>query len=167
MGLFNSCPLSFKFSYIDRKEQGYNPFFVLGNDVHLFIDTFFDITTPLDDGTIQNLSKLKFYPNMPYKKNVAKFEIERWESIHRAGFDSTFFLPVMKEKKWKIEDPKLVGIVDRVHKCHKGDIFAPKHKDFNDSDLIIVENKTGKPTPEKCKNYVSDMLWYKIIIENY
>jgi len=111
------------------------------------------------------LSNLVFHPNTPYKKNVAKFEVERFEKITKAGFDQTFFMPVEKEKKWQTESPKLIGVVDRVHKCCKADLLSPENPEFKEGDLVIVENKTGKPTPKKCKNYEKDMLWYKIIME--
>lgn len=114
---------------------------------------------------MEGISELIFAPNVSYKKNVVKFELKRWEVLYKAGFDSSFFFPKFKEKKWVTENPKLIGIVDRVHKCCLADVFAPKHSEFKDGDFVIVENKTGKPTAEKCKKYKTDMLWYKILIE--
>lgn len=163
---FDGCPKNFHYSYVSDEEieEAENPFFIIGTDVHDFIDLFFDVIS-IEDGKIIGVSELIFHPNTPYKKNVAKFELERWDAINGAGFDETYFWPVVKEKKWITENPKLIGIVDRVHKCCKADVFAPKHKEFKDGDLVIVENKTGKPTAEKCRNYEEDMLWYKIIME--
>ncbi len=163
--VYDMCPYAFKLGYVDKIPQGENPYFKIGIDVHEFIDTFFDIVVPLDSGELQNISSLQYHPNTEYKKNVAKFEIERWRNIHNAGFDISFFIPVEKEKKWQVENPKLVGVVDRVHKCCKIDPFASSVEEFKNGDLVIVENKTGKMTKEKCKNYESDMLWYKIIME--
>ena len=165
-GTYEGCPKAFHYSYIDESdvEQAENPFFRIGTDVHDFIDTMFDIIT-VEDGKLIGISNLKFHPNTPYKKNVVKFEMERFEAIKNAGFDESFFWPVVKEKMWTTENPRLIGVVDRVHKCCKADVFAPKHPEFKDGDLVIVENKTGKPTAEKCRNYEEDMLWYKIIME--
>jgi len=164
-GIYDACPMSFKYSYIDKIKQEANPWFRIGTDVHNFIDDFFDIVTPIEGGELQNISKLKFHPNTPYKKNVAKFEIERWQKIHAAGKDKTFFDPVVKEKMWTTQSPKLIGVVDRVHKVCKVDFFAPDFPEFKDGDLVIVENKTGMTTKAKCKAYEEDMIWYKIIIE--
>ena len=162
---FDGCPFGFALNYVLSLHQLPNPFFKIGIDVHDFADKIFDIVEPQSDGSLLGISKLRFHPNMSYKKNVVKFEMERWQAINAAGFDTTYFFPTVKEKKWKTQNPKLVGIVDRVHKCFKKDVFAPPHPEFKDDDLVIVENKTGKPTAEKCKNYESDMLWYKIIME--
>ncbi len=165
-GTAETCMQKFKYNYIDKSiEKAPNPYFILGNDVHDFIEKLFKIIKPLDDGNIEGISTLKFHPNTPYKKNVVKFEIQRWQEIQKAGFDSTYFMPVQNEKMWKTENPKLIGVVDRVHKCCKVDVLAPKHPEFKDGDLVIVENKTGKPTAAKCRGYEEDMLWYKIIIE--
>jgi len=163
-GTFDACPLAFKYNYIDHIEQEENPFFKVGIDVHTFIDNFFDIVS-VDGNSLSGISEMGFAPNTSYKKNVVKFELERWEVLFEAGFDESFFYPKLKEKKWITERPKLIGIVDRVHKCCSIDVFAPKHPEFKDGDLVIVENKTGKPTAEKCKKYKNDMLWYKILIE--
>ncbi|MCK4670867.1 MAG: PD-(D/E)XK nuclease family protein [Nanoarchaeota archaeon] len=164
-GLFESCPFAFKISYIDKRPQEANPYFIIGTDVHDFIDNFFDVVEAMENGDLKNISKLKFHPNLSYKKNVVKFEIGRWKDLQAQGFDATYFNPVAKEKKYITESPKLIGIVDRIHKCCREDVFAPKHEDFKDGDLVIVENKTGKPTPKKCKKYEEDMLWYKILAE--
>lgn len=163
--MFDSCPLSFKYKYLDGLEEAENPYFKVGIDVHSFIDVMFDKVTPLDNGELQGISELTYHPNTPYKKNVVKFEIERWSAIHKAGLDKSFFIPVEKEKKWIVENPKLIGIIDRLHKCFKGDPFAMKHPDFNEGDYVICENKTGIPTKAKCKEYEVDLHWYKIIIE--
>jgi CRISPR/Cas system-associated exonuclease Cas4 (RecB family) len=165
-GNFKSCPKAFYYTYVceEQIEEAENPFFKIGIDVHDFIDNFFDIIK-IENKQIVGLSNLIFHPNTPYKKNVVKFELERFEAVKKAGFDLTYFLPTVKEKRWTTQNPKLIGIVDRVHKCFKNDIFAPKHKEFKDGDLVIVENKTGKPTAQKCKDYEEDMLWYKIIME--
>jgi CRISPR/Cas system-associated exonuclease Cas4 (RecB family) len=162
---FDKCPLMFKFSYIDRLERGENPYFSIGTDVHEFIDQFFDKVEPEKGGALRRVSELQFHPNTEYRKNVTKFEIERWKLIDSLGFDDTFFKPVIKEKKYITEIPQLIGVVDRVHKCCKQDPFAPKHPEFQDGDLVIVENKTGKPTAEKCQGYINDLVWYKIILE--
>ena len=175
-GNYDGCPKSFYYTYVDDSdiEEEENPFFIIGIDVHDFIDDFFDIIS-IEEGQMVGLDKLKFHPNTPYKKNVAKFELERYEAVRNAGFDDTYFFPTVKEKRWRTENPKLIGIVDRVHKCFKGDVFAPTvfdndanripHPEFKDGDLVIVENKTGKPTNQKCLDYEEDMLWYKIIME--
>jgi hypothetical protein len=102
---------------------------------------------------------------MDYKKNFVKFELERFEKIKQKGYTNDFFLPLFNETQWITESPRLIGIVDRIHRCFKDDVFAPKHPDFKDGDLVIVENKTGKPTFEKCKGYKKDGYWYKILIE--
>lgn len=162
---YDSCPLAFRYNYIDKLPQKENPWFITGIDVHEFIDHLFDVVIPLDDGELQNISQLKYHPNGDYKKNVVKFEIQRWKAIHDAGFDKSFFIPVEKEKKWQIEKPKLIGIVDRVHKCCKADPFAPNHPEFENSQLVITENKTGVMTKAKCHDYEKDLLWYKIIME--
>lgn len=170
--LFDTCPLAFKFSYIDKIEQAPNVYFEVGIEVHDFIEKFFNTVEIDDKMELVGLSRINFHANMPYvenvysyKKNVARFEIQRWEKIKEAGFGSDFFFPVMNEKEFKINNPKLVGIVDRVHKCMKTDKFAYAHEDFKDGDLVIVENKTGKPTSNKIMGYEEDLLWYKIIIE--
>lgn len=163
-GLFDSCRLAFKFNYLDKVEQDDNPFFKIGTNVHNFIDNFFDIVE-IDGKELLGVSKLIFHPNTSYKKNVAKFELKRWEAVIAAGKDQTFWKPTVKEKGWTTQNPDLKGYVDRVHKCFPGDVFAPKHPEFKDGDLVIVENKTGKPTAAKCKAYEEDMLWYKIIME--
>ena len=163
-GLFDSCPYAFKLNYIDGIEQDENPYFVIGIDVHDFIDKFFDVIK-IEDNELTHISKLTFHPNVPYKKNVTKFEIERWEAIKQAGKDKSFFFPVVKEKRWMTESPKLIGVVDRVHKCCKADQFAPNHPEFKEGDYVIVENKTGAPSLSKCKGYEEDLLWYKIIME--
>jgi len=181
-GTFESCPKAFYYNYVSEgdEEQAENPYFILGIDVHDFIDEFFDIISIDEGGIMTDLDKLKFHPNTPYKKNVAKFELERWEACKKAVKDETYFYPTVKEKRWTTESPRLIGIVDRVHKCFAGDIFAPRcpnskgklgkttdpiHPEFKDGDLVIVENKTGMPNAEKCRNYEEDMLWYKIIME--
>jgi len=162
--IYDNCPLAFKFSYIDKIPQPENPYFIIGTDVHEFIEAYFN-DIKIEDGNLIGLNKLIFHPNIDYRKNVIKFEIKRWETVKNAGFGEDFYLPVFNEKRWTTESPKLIGIVDRVHKCFKGDPLAPKHSEFKDGDLVIVENKTGKPTFEKCKKYHNDFYWYKIIME--
>jgi len=163
--LFDSCPLAFKFNYLDKLPQQENPFFIIGINVHDFADKFFDVVETTEDGELRGISKLVYHPNIDYKKNIVKFEIGRWQKINKLGFDSTYFFPVEREKKWITESPKLIGIVDRVHKCCKEDVFAPPEDDFIKGDLVIVENKTGKPNAKKVKGYATDLLWYKIIME--
>lgn len=164
MHMFEGCPLAFKYNYIDKVEQRSNPFMELGVEVHDFIDSFFDVIDTKEK-KIQNLSKLKFHPNMDYKKNVAKLEVERFNEVVSKGFDVTYFAPYIKEKKYVLDNLKIIGIVDRVHRCHTGDVFAPRHSEFKDGDLVIVENKTGKPNLKKCRDYEEDLIWYKIILE--
>lgn len=166
--LFEHCPLAFKFNYIDDIEQPFNPYFAIGIDVHDFIENLFNIIKPQSNGELLNISKLKYHPNTDYKKNVVKFEIERWKAVHKAGFGMEYFIPLINEKKMKTENPKLIGIPDRVHKCFEGDSFAPpidKFPNFRNGNLVVVDNKTGKPTKSKCKNYEEDLLWYKAIVE--
>lgn len=162
---YNGCPLAFKFSYLDKVERLENPVLTTGNDVHTFIENFFNTVEIDENGNIIGISKMVFHPNMQYKKSFARFELERWQTIANLGFGKDFFFPVFNEKQWTTENPKLIGIVDRVHKCCSSDPYAPKHPDFKDGDLVIVENKTGKPTADKCTGYEDEMLWYKIIIE--
>ena len=161
---FDSCPLSFKFKYLDKKPEADNPYFIIGIDVHDFIDNFFKVVSAESDG-LKNINCLKLHPNTEYKKNVMRFELERWEKISKAGFDKTFFYPVLSEKRFIVDNPKLIGVVDRVHKCCKADPFSSPDPEFKENDLVIVENKTGASADSKAKKYYEDLLWYRIIIE--
>ena len=185
--LYMMCPLAFKFSYIDQIRKEGNIYMKIGTDVHSFIEDFFSVITintrremlmdcdkitgiettlpGLFITTITGLNDLNYSPNQSYKKNVVKFEIERLNKIIELGLNISYFFPVFNEKKWTVENPKLVGIVDRIHKCHKDDVFAPKLPNFIDGDLVIVENKTGKPNKKKVAGYLEELYWYKIITE--
>lgn len=163
-GTYDACPLSFKFRYVDKLPEAENPAFKIGTDVHNFIDKFYDIVQ-IQDNEISGISSLTYHPNTNYKKNFVKFELERWGIIKSGGYDRNYFFPVVKEKSYTAETPQLTGIVDRVHRCCPTDPFAPRHEEFEIGDLVIVENKTGKPTAEKCVKYENDMLWYKMLIE--
>jgi CRISPR/Cas system-associated exonuclease Cas4 (RecB family) len=162
--LYESCPLAFKFNYVDKVPQAENYAFTIGTDVHEFIENFFNIVE-IDDNEVRNVSKLQFYPNTDYKKNVVRFELERWDKIKAEGKQKEFFFPVANEQSYTTESPKLTGIVDRIHKCCKTDPFAPPEQDFKDGDLVIVENKTGVPSKSKCEGYQQDVLWYKLLAE--
>lgn len=165
VGLYNHCPLAWKFKYIDKIEEEYSIFLDIGKDVHDFIEHFFSITTPNESGELDNISKLKFTPNLQYKKNVSVFEIKRWREIKKRNLSVDYFYPVLNETSFLLEDCNIIGIVDRVHKCHKDDEFAPKVPSFVDGEYVLVENKTGKPTAKKCIDYELDLYWYKFIIE--
>jgi len=164
MGTYESCPLSYKFSYIDKHQTG-NQATEIGTDVHDFIEEIFEVIKPQSDGTFQDIGKLKLFPNTKYKQNVLLFEQERWKSICEKGLDESYFFPVYCEDKYRDEENELVGIVDRVHKCHKDDKFVCELEGFNDGDLVIVENKSGSYSKQKSINYEEELLWYRMLIK--
>jgi len=165
---YETCPLQFKYNYVDKKEQTEIPAFTIGKDVHKFIEDFFKGAVDIDDkGELYGYGNLTFHPNTEMKKNFVKFEIDRWNGIKDYGKDKSFFFPIYNEFMYTTEKPKLIGVVDRIHKCCKVDKFAPKEEDFKDGDLVIVENKTGKPSKRKAEDYKLDTVWYKILTEIY
>ena len=160
---YEKCPLSYKFGYIDKVGGG-NIYTQIGSDVHDFIELLFEVIEPQSDGSFLNVSKLPIAPNEDYKRNVILFEHERWKRILDKGLDDSYFFPVYCENKYYIDDNEIVGIVDRVHKCHKDDMFAPKHPEFKDGAYVIVENKTGKFSKQKASDYEEELLWYRYIL---
>lgn len=172
MGTYISCPYAYKFSYIDRIKGG-NIYTEIGNEVHDFIDEFFDIVKPNPiTEKLDNIGKLNLTPNLDYKKNVLLFEANRWKNICRLPITNEMkimsFKPIHKENKYRDEKNMLVGIVDRVHKVYSVDNFAPPHSEFKDGDMVIVENKTGAYTKQKSIKYEEELLWYRMLIkENF
>lgn len=171
MTTYERCPYAYNFSYIDRIKGG-NMYTEIGNEVHEFIEDVFKVVKPnIDTQKIDNIGKLSLTPNLSYKKNVLLLEANRWRNICQleAGpiQKKEYFKPVYEEEKMYDNENKLVGIVDRVHKCHIGDAFAPdtkKFPEFKDGDLVIVENKTGAYTKKKAVSYEEELLWYRMLI---
>lgn len=170
--LYQHCPHAYKQHYILKKQGRENIYYKIGIDVHQFIDQVFDTVKTEANGTLFGISKLPLNQNLDYRKNILLFEMMRWKEIHRNGLDQTFFFPVLKEKKLVDNQLKLVGIPDRVHKCCIGDPLAPdknevarQFHEFEDGSFVLCENKTGKPTQEKCLMYDYELYWYKLLLE--
>ena len=153
MGLYNSCPFAFKLSYIDKVKVETPIYFTIGIEVHNFIEQFFKTISFDADGDLV-LPQYNIEENKAYKKNVIKFEIDRWKVCIKSKTDEAkkYFMPLHNEESITVENPKLTGIVDRVHLSFK-------------NEVVVVENKTGKPTPQKNKDYYIDLLWYKLLLE--
>lgn len=152
-GLYNMCPYAFYLGYIKKKKQEYNPAFNFGSQVHSFIEKFFKQVK------FQNHNII--VPNLPhsnqiknYVKNFIQFEINRWKNcvISKPNNPKHYYLPIMLEEFITNQDKKLTGVIDRLH------------YNFND-ELVIIDNKSGKPNQEKIEKYKLDLLWYKILMK--
>lgn len=150
--LYNQCPYAFKLNYVDKHQQESNIYFEIGIDVHNFIEHLFNEVK--FNGNKLIIPKMEITKNIEYKKNVLRHVIEKWNECLEIKPENPqkYFLPVLNEKKMIIENPQLIGIIDRLH------------YNFND-ELVIVENKTGKPNAKKVQDYRKDLLWYKYILK--
>lgn len=172
MGTYERCPYSYKFAYID-KIRGGNQYTDIGTNVHDFIEEVFKVVKPnIETEKLDNISSLKLSPNLNYKKNVLLLEQNRWKNICKLGLGKInsrkLFYPFICEEFIEDKNNLIRGIVDRVHKCHKGDAFAPdieKFPQFKDNDLVIVENKTGLYSRNKAQSYEEELLWYRMMIK--
>lgn len=169
MGTYEKCPMAYKFSYIDKIKGG-NMYTEIGLDVHSFIEDVFKVVKPnIEKSKLDNIGELKLTPNLEYKKNVLLLEANRWRNIcfEKIVEKEEYFKPIIEEEMLIDEKNMIKGIVDRVHKCHIGDAFAPDLKNFpqfQNGDLVIVENKTGTYTKQKSIAYEVELLWYRMLI---
>lgn len=167
INLYLQCPRAYEFRHIKKiVEQDVNPYFEIGKDVHSFLDEFFDITK-ITGHNITNLTGLNFSQNTEYKKNAAKFMLERWDILKDMDGAEQLFRPHLRETNMNItiEDVKVTGFVDAVYKLHTKDKLAPINPEFKDGDFSIIEYKTGVPNHKKAKGYEEDIMYYKIMLE--
>lgn len=170
MSTYQNCPFAYYLGYV-KGIKGGNIYTEIGIEVHDFIDEMFTIIKPNPNSKLDDIGKLKLTPNLDYKKNILLLEANRWRNICLKEKDISYFAPTISEEKMYDNENEIVGIVDRVHKCHLGDAFAPdirKFPEFKDGDLVIVENKTGTYDKQKAISYEEELLWYRHLIKcNY
>ncbi len=128
-----SCPLLFKFQYIDHKVPDIPPAVItkIGLDVHDIFNKFYD------NISMDKMSKnpYEYFKNsmmvLPQYQNIfnlfCKFQAQRWELTE----NKDFFMPVLKEKK--IINNNETGIIDVVH--------------YDGENYIVLDYKSSANNP--------------------
>jgi putative RecB family exonuclease len=138
ISLYRSCPLCYKFQYIDGLKTKERSYFSFGNTMHACAEHFFRVNTPPPP----SLSELLEYYDQNWLsqgyesaeeearyKTFGRDILTRFWEIHSADFR----LPVAIEHNFNIdiEGIRLRGFIDRVDKLESG-------------GLAIIDYKTNK-----------------------
>ena len=155
VNLHNSCPHAYYLKY-HRRVKPVKPEKVnVGKKVHKYIESYYKQVRTKDKkliaGHVKSPVKLS-KTGKGYVTNFAKNEASRWKECvaRKPDNPNKYFYPVLNEEVLRCNSPYLVGVIDRLH------------WDFDD-ELVIVENKTGKP--RNARFYKNDLLWYKLLVK--
>ena len=145
-----SCPLKFKYKYIDEIEEKPNKYMVLGSDVHLIAETF--------------LKKFKGnITNINIKNELIKiaFELDIGYGLEdHINNLAVFFNEIFIKQEYKLfsfeeyiidEKNNFSGICDIIVEDENG-------------DLIIIDYKTSNSNT--FSKYRLELCYYKLLVEN-
>ncbi len=161
IGTFNQCPLKFRYSKIDGKQEDPTEATLMGNFVHDVLETMYHQDNELRDMSLakQIASQLweegwgdRVRPWVKGDENIRMFRWKSWWCI---------------ENLWKIENPMLKSPIGLEHELN-GEIGGVRIKGFIDrfsqaedeETFVISDYKTGK-TPKK--NWVDDKFFQLLI----
>lgn len=161
IGTFNQCPLKFRYSKIDGKQEDPTEATLMGNFVHDVLETMYHQDSELRDMTLakQIASQLweegwgdRVRPWVKGDENIRMFRWKSWWCI---------------ENLWKIENPMYKSPVGLEHELN-GEIGGVRVKGFIDrfsqaedeETFVISDYKTGK-TPKK--NWVDDKFFQLLV----
>lgn len=160
IGTFNQCPLKFKYSKIDGKQENPTEATLMGNFVHDVLETLYGF-----DPENRTQEKAKSIAAMlwedswmdkvvPWVRGGEEIKMFRWKSWWCI------------ENLWKIENPTYLSPVGLEHELN-GEIGGVKIKGFIDrfsnaegEGFIISDYKTGK-TPKK--SWVDDKFFQLLV----
>jgi putative RecB family exonuclease len=148
IGTFNQCPLKFKYSKIDGKQENPTEATLMGNFVHDVIEEFYKhdpearsilLAKNLASQLWEEKWQIQAEPWVRGQDNLKMFRWKSWWCI---------------ENLWKIENPKVISPTGLEHELN-GEIGGVRIKGFIDrfseakgEGFVISDYKTGK-TPKK------------------
>lgn len=142
LGRYRSCPLSYKYCYIDKILGEIPEHFKRGLHVHKLIENFYMACVKYDNG------KYIFNNIPPELENFAKREKERAKNCS----DPKYFFPVAQELRISDANMKLIGIIDAI-------FLNP------DGTYTIIDWKTGKFREERKSEMRKELYIYKYLLE--
>lgn len=161
ISLYQSCPLNYKFQYIDRMKPRDKWYFSFGSSLHLCAEYFFKVKVPPPpslDALLKYYEKVWLSKGYESAEEEAKYKIygreilTRFWELHSADFR----MPVAVEHLFYIDvdGVKLRGYIDRIDKLDSG-------------GLSIVDYKTSQQlfTKEYLKNDLQLTLYQLAIQE--
>lgn len=120
------CPLSYKFSYIDKLPFTPSPEMQKGVEIHRVFEKFFSILNRGDMRKERFFDLIKDKPD--YKEHLDNFLSFNERLLKLTGKE--YFLPVYTEKHYTDYDKKITGIIDVAYQDKKG--------------VLVLDYKTGK-----------------------
>ncbi len=164
---FVSCPLSFRFAYLDRLPELPSPQLVRGTLVHRVLQLLFSSGPP--DGRTPERVKVAFavtwealLPSEIAALGLGPRELGRFEQQARDLLDrylsmedpaSVHAIGIELDLRAEIEGIELRGIIDRLDLLPNG-------------DLAVVDYKTGRaPRPEQTRARMTALLFYALLCE--
>jgi len=153
LGTFKTCPLKYKYQYIDKIEVEKAEQLTRGIDLHEIFCEFYNKFS-VDDITDPERQFTEIF--MPCKSdhkqdimNFIKFEVKRWQSCS----EKAIFKPLFRELKIVDTEAQITGIIDRV--------------DFDGKNFILLDYKTGKYNASKLYEYRFELALYVYLLERY
>lgn len=182
--MFETCPLQYKFSYIDDLSDQYKtakPYLTMGAHVHNALKDFYEKLKP-EERTYENLEKLLRKRWLENRSGFAGVEDERkWGIkalmmlklyVHKNDVAPT---PCMLEDYYDAElneDLKVLGRIDRVDEDDEGyHVIDYKTGKYNAEDLsefqliiysLIMSANIKKPVYKASYLYLAENKWHTI-----
>ena len=146
---YRKCPREFKYQYIDKIEQEANEYMQLGTDVHNIAETFVQ-NADMDRDFFSQLMDI-------YRASDSEFELE--EHLQNLA---NFFDEVFRDEN---EPYYLFSAEEYIYdKKHNFSGLADLIVEDPDGDLIIIDYKTGKPSP--ISKYLLELTYYKMLVNS-
>ena len=146
---YRKCPREFKYQYIDKIEQEANEYMQLGTDVHDIAETFVQ-NADMDKDFFTQLMDI-------YRASDSEFELE--EHLQNLA---NFFDEVFRDEN---EPYYLFSAEEYIYdKKHNFSGLADLIVEDPDGDLIIIDYKTGKPSP--ISKYLLELTYYKMLVNS-
>ena len=153
---YQSCPLAYKFHYLDKVEGKYNINLAYGTVLHNLLEYF--LKTKMDTGELLGVSDLKIYAKT-FLESIQKQNSLDKDVCLKATDHMNLFIPIIHDKYLKTiplsleqkvlkkvpgEEFDIYGFIDMIE---KGDTSS----EFNWETDTIVDYKTKKASPSKFK----------------